>query len=302
MKIESYGEYEKYTLENGTLALSVITLGATVESLKYKGRETVLRYDDARGYLQGTAYICAAIGRYANRIGSSRFTLNGREYILPANEGENQLHGGAGSYDRRAWTPTVLSESSVRFALSSPDGDNGFPGKLEASVTYTLDGSTLRLDFGGVCDADTVYAPTSHMYFNLGGDNVLDYNMSVAASGWLEVDSALIPTGRIMPCEGEFDFSSMRRIARDYDHCFTLDGSHACTVEHDGLRLSVDTDFPAVQIYTASALGAPHKANMGLAIEPEAYPDSPNKPHFPTTVLRAGEQYHRYAEYTFSEL
>ena len=302
MNQESYGRYEKFTFGSDVLTVSVITLGATVESLKFHGREMVLRYEDAEGYLSGSSYIGAAVGRYANRIGGARFTLNGREYMLPANEGKNQLHGGPRSYDKREWSAQVLSETSVRFTLISPDGDNGFPGELEASVTYTVEGGTLRLDFGGVCSADTVYAPTSHMYFNLGGDNVLDYSMQIPAAGWLEIDSGLIPTGRVMPPEGDFDFSVMRRIARDYDHCFTLAGEHACAVEHGGTRLDVYSDFPAVQIYTASSMSPPHRAHCGIAIEPEAYPDSPNKPQFPSTVLRAGEHYHRRAEYRFSEI
>lgn len=301
MKKESYGAYERYTFGSETLQVSVITLGATVESLKYKGKETVLRYNDAEGYLSGKSYICAAIGRYANRIGDSRFTLNGREYILPANEGKNQLHGGAGSYDRRAWTAEVLSDSSVRFSVFSPDGDNGFPGNLTATVTYTVTGDTLRLDFGGVCDADTVYAPTSHMYFNLGGDNVLDYTMCLDAVGHLEVDDGLIPTGRILPCEGKFDFAVPRRIESDLDDAFVLRDKHACTVSYAGLSLDITTDFPAIQVYTAISMSAPHTNNCGLALEPEAYPDSPNHPEFPSTALRAGEQYSRYAEYTFSE-
>lgn len=302
MNQESYGRYEKFTFGSDVLTVSVITLGATVESLKFHGREMVLRYEDAEGYLSGSSYIGAAVGRYANRIGGARFTLNGRGYVLPANEGKNQLHGGPRSYDKREWSAQVLSETSVRFTLISPDGDNGFPGELEASVTYTVEGGTLRLDFGGVCSADTVYAPTSHMYFNLGGDNVLDYSMQIPAAGWLEIDSGLIPTGRVMPPEGEFDFSVMRRIARDYDHCFTLAGEHACAVEHGGTRLDVYSDFPAVQIYTALSMSPPHRAHCGIAIEPEAYPDSPNKPQFPSTVLRAGEHYHRRAEYRFSEI
>ncbi len=298
---ESYGDYEKYTFGSDVLRVSVITLGATVESLKFHGREMVLRYEDAEGYLSGSSYICAVIGRYANRIGKARFTLGGREYILPANEGADLLHGGPHSYDKRAWRAEVLSESAVRFTLTSPDGDNGFPGTLEASVTYSVTGSTLRLEFGGVCDEDTVYAPTSHMYFNLGGKNVLDYSMLIPASGWLEVGGNLIPTGRIMPPEGDFDFSAMRRIGHDYDHCFTLNGEHTCSIEYGGTRLDVYSDFPAVQIYTASSMSAPHGAHSGLAIEPEEYPDSPNKPQFPSTVLRAGEHYHRWAEYRFSE-
>ena len=300
MKIDNYGKYQKYTFGSDTLTVSVITLGAIVESLKYKGKETVLRYDDAEGYLSGSAYICAVIGRCANRIGGARFTLNGKEYILPANMGTDQLHGGSLSYESRAWDAEVLSDNAVRFTLFSPDGDNGYPGNLTASVTYTVTGDALRLDFGGKCDADTVYAPTSHMYFNLGGESVLEHDMSINAKGYLEYNDRLIPTGKLLPCDGEFDFSKMRRIGRDYDNAFILAGEDACAVEHDGVRLEVSTNFPAIQVYTAISMTPPHWKNCGLAIEPEAYPDSMNHAEFPSVVLRAGEEYHRWAEYRFS--
>ena len=140
MKRENFFGYEKYSFGGGALSVSVVTLGATVTELRFAGRNMVLCYPDAAGYLDGTAYICAAIGRYANRIAGARFTLNGREYVLPANEGKNQLHGGPGSYDKRRWEAEVLGDDSVRFTLHSPDGDNGFPGNLTASVTYTVSG------------------------------------------------------------------------------------------------------------------------------------------------------------------
>ena len=126
--------------------------------------------------------------------------------------------------------------------------------------------------------------------------------MRIDSAGWLEVDGGLIPTGRVMPPEGDFDFHALRRVARDYDHCFVMNGEHACTVEAGGVRMDVFTDFPAMQVYTSSGMGAPHGKNAGLAIEPEFYPDSPNHPDFPSTVLHAGEHFHRYAEYKFSKI
>lgn len=300
MKVENYGDYKKYTFGSNTLTVSVLTLGAIVESLKFNGKETVLRYDSAKGYLNGSAYICAVIGRCANRISSASFTLNGQEYQLPANMGTDQLHGGPSSYESRAWEAEVLADNAVRFTLLSPDGDNGYPGNLTASVTYTVTDSTLRLDFGGHCDADTVYAPTSHMYFNLGGESVLQHDMSINALGYLEYNDRLIPTGKLLPCEGDFDFDHMRRIGRDYDNAFILAGEDACSVAHDGVRLDIATDFPAIQVYTAISMTPPHWKNCGLAIEPEAYPDSVHHPEFPSVVLRAGEEYHRWAEYRFS--
>ena len=297
-----FGAYELYTIDNGELAVSVTTLGATVTALRYRGRDCVPSYDSPEGYLGGTAYLGAAIGRYGNRIAGARFTLNGKEYRLPANEGPNQLHGGPESYDRRAWTAEVL-EDAVRFTLLSPDGDNGFPGNLSAALTYSLSGSTLRLDFEGDTDADTVYAPTSHMYFDLSGrENCLAAELSVGASRYLEVDAGLIPTD-ITPVEGtRFDFRSMRKIGSAYDHCFVLDGETACVLRDGEVQMTLTTDFPAVQVYTGEFLPPPFKPFGAVALEPESFPDSPNRPDFPDTTLRAGEHFRRWAEYRFETL
>jgi len=294
-----FGTYELYTIEAGELSVSVTTLGATVTGLRYRGKDCVPFYDSPEGYLGGTAYLGAAIGRYGNRIAAARFSLNGKEYLLPANEGANQLHGGPDSYDRRPWTPEVF-EDAVRFTLFSPDGDNGFPGNLTAAVTYSVQGSTLRLDFEGDSDADTVYAPTSHMYFDLsGGENCLEAALCVNASRYLEVDGALIPT-EVTPVEGtRFDFRAMRPIKEAYDHCFVLDGETACVLKDGDVQMTLVTDFPALQVYTGEFLPAPFKAFGAVALEPESYPDSPNRPDFPSTTLRAGEHYHRWAEYRF---
>lgn len=303
MKKTDFGGCEAFSFGTKLLQLQVITMGATVYSIKYKGRELALNYPSLQEYLEGCAYIGAAIGRYANRIGGSKFSLNGKSYDLLANEGSNQLHGGPTAFDKRIWNGEILDENAVRMSIFSPDGDNGFPGNLKAAVTYRVEESTLRIEFEGTSDADTVYAPTSHLYFDLDGScNVLDHEMYINSSGWLEVDKGLIPTGRIMPTEGKFDFGAMRRLGEDYDHCFVLKGEHACTVRAGGIQLDVHTDFPALQMYTAFAMGAPHGKNAGLAIEPEFYPDSPNKPQFPSTLLKAGEHFRKYASYTFSQL
>lgn len=297
-----FENYDLYILANEHLQLSVTNLGATVVSLRYKGRETVLGYDSPALYLEKDAFLGAVIGRYANRIGGSAFTLGGVEYRLPANEGENQLHGGPDSYDRRPWEAEIRGET-LRFTLQSPDGDNGFPGNLTAVVDYSLQGDTLRMDYEARCDKDTVYAPTSHMYFDLSGKgDSLKARLEVNADYVLEVDKGLIPTGRLLPVDPVFDFRKMRTVGRDYDHCFVLNGEYCCALEDGGLRMEIRTDFPAVQIYTGTFVPAPHGKNGGLAIEPEFFPDSPNKPDFPSTLLRAGEDFRRWAEYRFSEL
>lgn len=293
---------EEYLIDAGRLRVSVMALGATVTGIVLDGRPLALRYGTVREYLEGTAYIGALVGRYANRIGGASFDLNGIHYTLTKNEGENQLHGGPNAFDKRRWQAEIVDENSVRFSLFSPDGDNGFPGNLNAAVTYSVSGGTLRLDFEGESDADTLFAPTTHMYFNLDGeDSILETVFQMNCAGWLEVGEGLIPTGKICPAEGEFDFSSPRPLKRDYDHCFVLRGEEACTARAGEVTMSVRTDYPALQLYTGGGLGAPFGKNRGFAVEPEFYPDSPNHPEFPSPVLRAGEHFHKYVEYSFRE-
>lgn len=290
-----------FRLSSGELSVSVMEYGATVTDVSYRGRRVGQGYRTVEEYRQGTAYIGAAVGRFANRIGGGAFTLNGKRYELSRNEGENTLHGGAGSWDSRLWHGEIVGES-LRMTLFSPDGDKGFPGNLTAAVTYTVTGNELRLDFEGQSDADTVFAPTTHMYFNLnGGGSILDTEMQIDAAGYLEIDGALIPTGRVLPAEGDFDFSAPRPIAQDYDHCFVLRGERACTARAGGVALTLTTDFPALQFYTGSKLGEPFGVNGGFAIEPEFYPDAVNKPDFPSAVLKAGELFRKYAVFRFDE-
>ena len=157
----------------------------------------------------------------------------------------------------------------------------------------------VRIDFSGVSDADTYFCPTSHIYFSLGEKNILGAEMQINATGHLEVDSGLIPTGRILPMEGDFDFSSPRQIARDYDDCFVLDGAHACTVRTSDITLKVFTDYPALQFYTGTYLDGGYAPNAGFAVEPEFFPDTPNRPEFPNALLRAGEKFTKYLEFVF---
>ena len=299
VRVEQFGEYLLYTIAAGELEVSITDLGATVTRLCFQGRDTVIGYDRPEDYLAGGAYLGAAIGRYGNRIAGARFMLNGTEYRLPANEGKNQLHGGPDSFDKRRWEAQVLDDA-VRFTLVSPDGDNGFPGELIAALTYSVRGNTLRLDFEGDAKADTVYAPTSHMYFDLSGRrDCREAVLSINASRYLEVDEELIPTALCGVAGTRFDFREARRVGEAYDHCFALDGETACVLCDGGVRMTLCTDLPGLQVYTGTGLHAPFGAYGALALEPESFPDSPNRPDFPSTVLRAGEHYHRWASYTF---
>lgn len=204
IEIQDFFGYEKYRLSRGRLSVTVINLGATVTEINFAGRSLALGYETAEEYLAGKNYLGAVVGRYANRIAGARFSLDGREYPLTANEGANQLHGGPDSFDKRAWTGEILGEYALRLRLFSPHGDNGYPGDLEASVTYTLEEDALRLDFEGESDRDTVYGPTSHLYFNLSeGGDIRSTELWINAPAYLPVDEALLP-GEPAPAEGGF--------------------------------------------------------------------------------------------------
>ena len=300
---KSFGKARLYTLSNGVLQVQISSRGATVTSLRYRGQETILGYDSDEGYLRGGAYLGATVGRVGNRIGGAGFTLNGQRYDLVPNEGPNQLHGGPEAFDRQLWEAERLDDTALRFTLFSPDGENGFPGNLEAAVTYRLNGGTLRIEFAGKCDKDTVYAPTNHMYFDLSGKGeALEARLWLGADAYVEPGEGLIPTGRLLPCEGAFDFHSLRKVAREYDHAFVLSGEHACRLEDGGLRMDLFTDMPGLQVYTGRYLDPPHRAYQGLALEPEYLPDAPNQPAFPSIELKAGEPFLRWAEYRFTEI
>ena len=296
---ESFFGYGSYTIENGALSLRVAEYGASILSLKLNGEEQVLGFSTLEDYEKSTAFIGAIVGRWANRIGKAAFELNGERYALCANEKGNTLHGGeeGKSWNKRRWTGKVENDCAVSFTLVSPDGDNGFPGEMTVRVLYTVMPDRIRLDFEGVSDKDTFFCPTSHVYFSLGEDTILGAAIAINAFGHLEVDDALIPTGKILPSEGEFDFSSLRTIGRDYDDCFCLKGEEACTVQTADRKLTLYTDYPALQFYTGKYLDGGFAPNAGFAIEPQFYPDTPNKPEFPDALLRAGEKFKKYLEF-----
>lgn len=302
MEKRDFFGYEEYTLCRGRMALRVITLGAAVTALSYAGRPLVLGYPDARDYREGTAYLGAIVGRYANRIAGARCTLDGKEIGLVPNEGPNQLHGGPAAFDKRRWTAEPLGAYSLALHLFSPAGDNGYPGNLNARVVYTLEEGALRIDLEGESDGDSIYGPTSHMYFDLSGKgNVLETKLWLNAKKYLPVDRALLPAGPALPTEGAFDFSELRPLGRDYDHAFLLAGAHGARAEAGGVRMDVFTDYPAIQLYTGSALSGRHGPNAGFCLEPEFEPDSPHRTAAESPVLRAGERFHRYIRYVFSE-
>lgn len=311
----SFDGVTAWEMSSGRFGAKVMEYGATLIEFTVDGRNIVLGYADAKGYEEGTSFIGACVGRYANRIGGAAFTLDGKEYRLNANENGNQLHGGVegGLWSKRIWTSEQTGENSVRFTLASPDGDNGFPGNMLASATYTIKEEGMEILFEGETDAPTVYAPTTHTYFNLSGFNPekplecatdsLGHELMLNSASYLEPGPGLIPTGRILPCEGDFDFSAKKKVGVEFDHCFLLDGTaekfFACSLSAGGITMEIRTDCPALQVYTGGCLEPHFGKDRGIALEPEFYPDTPNRPEFPSCLLRPGEHFRKSVSYRF---
>jgi aldose 1-epimerase len=333
---------EQFTLRAGGLELSAITYGATIVSLRVPDRDgaladVVLGHDSLPGYLRHSPYFGAIVGRYGNRIAQGRFTLDGVTYHLARNDGRQHLHGGIRGFDKAIWGATARSgdgDASVTFTLASPDGDEGYPGALEAVVTYTLTArGELAVDYTARTDLPTVVNLTQHSYFDLSAgrcESILGHELTVHADAYLPVDATLIPTGELAPVAGTpFDFRSPTRIgerigepdqqlrhAGGYDHTFVLrpDGrdrslAHAAHVAEptSGRTLDVYTTEPGMQLYSGNFLDGtirgkegriyPHRG--GFCLETQHFPDSPNQPAFPTTVLRPGEEYRSRTVYSF---
>ncbi len=251
------------------------------------------------------------VGRFANRIANARFSLDGRDYLLAPNEGPNTLHGGPDGFSKRTWmvasqrTGEAGETSRIEFVLRSPDGDQGFPGNLQCSVAYEFDDTgALRLDYAAFTDAPTVLNLTNHAYFNLSAGarpSIAGQRLHIAASSYLPVDGAMIPTGAIVSVAGTpFDFRAARPIGTEaYDRTFVLDGWNSglrfaaeAYDETSGRGLIVETTEQSLQLYTGKA-GA-------FALETQHFPDAPNHPGFPSTVLRPGETFGSTTIYRFS--
>jgi aldose 1-epimerase len=258
----------------------------------------VLGYGELDGYTSeayaaSMPYYGAIIGRYGNRIAGARFSLDGRTYELPANNGPNSLHGGELGFHVRVWDAEPVP-GGVRLTRTSRDGECGYPGNLEVAVTYALDaGDRLRIDYAATTDAPTVVNLTNHAYWNLAGGGTIDgHELRIGASRYTPVDAALIPTGELADVAGTpMDFRAARTIgAYDYDHNWVLDGGDAAFLRDpaSGRTLTISTSEPGLQFYAGGMLETPR---AGLALETQHFPDSPNRPDFPSTVLRPGETF-----------
>lgn len=319
-----------FTISDGDLSVSVTDFGATITDIVFEGKNgpvhAVLGYPSAEGYAKSSSFLGATVGRYAGRIGGAAFTLNGKRYHLDKNDGENYLHGG---FSKRFWDAEA-SGNAVRFTLVSPDGDTGFPGRLTAGVTISVSNSVLRIEYDAAAEKDTPVNLTNHSYFNLnGGGDVSGHLLSAGAFEYAELGEGNIPTGRILPVGGTaLDFRSRRPLAeaisdaslkttRGVDHSFIIPGeglreaARLCSYE-SGILMINRTTKPTVHIYTAGFLdldtggllsnGEAPSSHAGICFETQSLPDSPNKPTFPSTILKAGESLQEIAEFEFCRL
>jgi len=336
-------QVDLYVLTNkGGVEAAITTYGGAVVSLKVPDRngklgDVVLGYDSAEGYVNDKSYFGAIVGRYGNRIGHAQFSLDGKTYTLAKNNGENSLHGGIKGFNKAVWVAKEISMKggqSLKLSYLSKDGEEGFPGNLKVSVTYTLtDANALQIEYSATTDKKTVVNLTNHSYFNLAGPgsgDILGHQLMIQADQLTPVDAGLIPTGELRDVAGTpFDFREATaigaRIDQDeeqlklgggYDHNFVL--RRAAYVEESlaaraveptsGRVLEVWTTEPGVQFYTGNFLDGTAKGKDGIAytkrsafcLETQHYPDSPNQPKFPSVILNPGERYHTITAYKFS--
>jgi aldose 1-epimerase len=328
-----------YTVKNADLEVRITTYGARIVSLKTKDRDgkvgdVVLGYNSVDGYVaEGIAktYFGAIVGRYGNRIRGGKFSVDGKTYQIPPNNNGNALHGGPHGFDDQMWTGKALPDG-VEMSLVSKDGDMGFPGTLTVHVRYTLVGSAVHINYSATTDKATVTNITNHAYFNLSGDgsgDILGEVLMLNADGYTPVDAGLIPVGGVQPIAGTpFDFrkatpigarinvpNDQLKIAGGYDHNWVLNGKNGemkvAAKLYDpktGRVLTVSTTQPGVQFYSGNFLtgafkgktGAVYSQHTGLCLETQHYPDSPNQPAFPTTLLKPGETLHTETIFAFS--
>lgn len=336
---------ELITLTNAKgVSARILTYGATLQSLiapdrEGKGADVLLGYDDLAGYVDHPNYFGVTVGRYANRIGGGTFTIDGKSYQLPRNDKVNSLHGGGKGFDKQLWKVVSVKSgptASVLLSHSSPDGDSGYPGQLDASVTYALDESgALTISFDAKTSKPTIVNMTNHAIFNLAGEGAvggaLGHMLTIPAKAYTPVDAKLIPTGELRPVEGGlFDFRTARRVedgirdgrdpqivfGRGYDHNWALDKGQTKTPElaarledpASGRVLEVLTTEPGVQFYAGNFLdgtlvgkqGHLYRMGDGIALEPQKFPDSPNKPNFPSARVDPGKPYRHVMVYRLS--
>ena len=328
-------EARLFTIQNGKgIEIKVSDYGAALVQVRVPDKEgrlldVVLGYDEVQGYEAGNAFFGATIGRVANRIGNGEFQLGGRTYELTRNDGQNTLHGGRDFYNKRIWKTGKTGEDHVEFLLDSPSGDQGFPGNVKISVTYTLTkDNEIKIQYRAVPDADTLINLTNHSYFNLSGHasgTVLAQEVMLYADAYARADSQSIPTGEIVPVSGTpMDFRQLKPIGAEideayealefgkgYDHNWVLNkkGYRKAAFmrsKESGIAMEVYTDLPGLQFYTANFVdhekgkeGAVYNMRQAACFETQYFPDAVHKDHFEGPEVKAGEIYETTTAYRF---
>jgi aldose 1-epimerase len=324
------------TLKSEMISCQVITFGAALQALFVPDREgtptdIVLGYDSAGQYLSEKGYFGATVGRVANRIAYGNFELNGIQYTLPINNGNHHLHGGVPGLSHRVWDIDAVTDNSVTLSITATDGEQGYPGNLKVTATYTLDGNRLILRHTAVCDADTLCSLTNHSYFNLSGHDsgsAMDQKLRLFSEEFTPSDPEAIPYGRIEPVAGTpMDFSELHpiglHIAEDYpqlvqgkgyDHNYVVSGqigvlrpAALAVSDVTGIAMAVDTTMPGVQLYTANYVpenlkgkgGSLYGPRHGFCLETQYYPDAIHHPNFPSPLLKAGSMYRHETSFRF---
>lgn len=324
-----------FTLTNANgVQVQITNYGGTVTSWVTPDKagnksNIVLGFDNLQGYLAKPPYFGALVGRYGNRIANGKFTLNSQTYTLATNNGKNALHGGNKGFDKVVWdaTPATGDTPALTLHYMSKDGEEGYPGNLHVTVKYSLtNDNELQIDYTAQTDKATPVNLTNHSYFNLTGDvsnTILDHTLQIDADRYTPVDTTLIPTGKLQPVTGTpFDFRQPHKIGErigqvpgGYDHNFVLNGGKTalrCVAtladSISGRTLEVYTEEPGLQFYTGNFLdgsiktstGQPIQKNAALCLETQHFPNSPNEPSFPTTILKPGATYHTVTTYKVS--
>jgi len=304
-------------LRTDQIRASFTTLGARLVSLDFAGADVVMGGGSDEDILAGDWTTGAIAGRIAGRITNSRITIDGIEYPLAKNFGEHQLHGGPDNFAVRHWT-AEQSGNAIRFAIHSPDGDQGYPGALDVTATYAAEGNTLSLSFEARTSKPTVINLTNHAYWNMSGGecSAFDHEMQIAGSQYLPLNELLLPSGELRDVSGtRWDFRQLRKVGSVYDNCWVLDGArgqmkHGLTLKDpiSGRSMEVWTTEAGMQMYTAEHWnpGFPGKTGPlrqygAIAIEPQNFPDAPTHPNFPSALLRPGEVYRQRMAWRFSQ-
>lgn len=307
---------DKITLSNDEARVSILTLGAIIESFEVKNgegwRNIVVSSSTLDGYIDDSTYKSEVVAPYANRIKDGRFTLNGKSYQLDCNNGKNNLHSGSANTGSKIWSVLFNTDNSVVMNVEHRNGEGGLPGNIGITVAYLLEGTSLTITYTMGTDMDAIVNPTNHAYFNLHGKNadIRDHVVFMNADRYVDTDESLIPTSVEAVSGSAYDFTMPHaigeRIDGKYDTCFVFKEGEKpfASISADGLTLTVETDRPAMQIYAGeffSVNDSPWGALgpfSGVALETSIYPDAPNNPDYPSPILKAGDVLKTYTKYT----